>query len=306
VTWIPRAIQHGAEIRDLAMVGRIETTGGRATGVRYHRDGEWRFQRAKQVVVAGYSIETPRLLLNSASPDFPDGLANGNGLVGRYLMVHSNHAVWGEMDEEVRWYKSPPSLALSEHWNYADEAKDFHGGYCFMSQGPLPMLWAQTVATTRGIWGMELRKEMTRYNHMAGFKIVGEVEPRAENRVEVAEEEDQYGLPIPRVTFSYSANDRRLYEHSVEFMRQTLDAAGGRDLWSQGGTAHLMGGCRMGDDPERSVTDGYGRTWEVPNLWICDGSVMPTGGGVNPSLTIQALACRTGDHIRELGSRREL
>lgn len=306
VTWIPRAIQHGAEIRDLAMVGRIETTGGRATGVRYHREGEWRFQRAKQVVVAGYSIETPRLLLNSASPDFPDGLANGNGLVGRYLMVHSNHAVWGEMDEEVRWYKSPPSLALSEHWNYADEGKDFQGGYCFMSQGPLPMLWAQTVATTRGLWGMELRKEMTRYNHMAGLKIVGEVEPRAENRVEVASEEDQYGLKIPRVTFSYSANDRRLYEHSVEFMRQTLDAAGGRDLWSQGGTAHLMGGCRMGDDPERSVTDGYGRTWEVPNLWICDGSVMPTGGGVNPSLTIQALACRTGDQIRELGNRREL
>ncbi len=306
VTWIPKAIEHGAEIRDLAMVGRIATRDGRATGVHYHRGGEWRFQRAKHVVAAGYSIETPRLLLNSASGEFPQGLANGNGLVGKYLMVHSNHAVWGEVEEQVRWYRSPPSIAVSEHWNYADEGKDFHGGYCFMSQGPLPMVWAQTVATTRGTWGMELRREMTRYNHMAGLKIVGEVEPRAQNRVQVADETDRYGLPIPRVTFAYSENDRRLNEHALEFMRQTLEAAGGRNVWTQDGTAHLMGGCRMGEDPETSVTNADGRTWEVPNLWICDGSLFPTGGGVNPSLTIQALACRIGDRIAEMGRRSEL
>lgn len=306
VTWIPRAIEHGAEVRDLAMVGRIETKNGRATGVRYHREGEWRFQKAKHVVAAGYSIETPRLLLNSANEEFPQGLANGNGLVGKYLMVHSNHAVWGTFEEQVRWYKSPPAMAITEHWNYADDGKDFHGGYLFGSQGPLIQDWAMTNATVRGLWGMELRRELTKYNHMAGFKMVGEVEPQAQNRVEVAEETDRYGLKIPRVTFAYSENDKKLYDHAVDFMTRTLEAAGGRDTWSQGGTAHLMGGCRMGTDPEESVTNADGRTWEIPNLWICDGSLMPTGGGVNPSGTIQALACRIGDRITEMGRRGEL
>ena len=138
VTWIPRAIRAGAEIRDLAMVGRIEIGhDGRATGVHYHREGKWRHQRAKNVVVAGYAIETPRLLLNSACEKFPDGLANSSGLVGKYFMPQSNHAVYGTFEEEIRWYKGPPSLAITEHWNYADHGKDFPGGYVYMSQGPL-------------------------------------------------------------------------------------------------------------------------------------------------------------------------
>jgi plastocyanin len=112
VTWIPRAIERGAEIRDSAMVGRIEIDrADRATGVHYYRQGQWRFQRARQVVVAGYSIETPRLLLlNSACPACPDGVANSSGFVGKYLMVPANHGVYGELDDEVRWYKAPPSL----------------------------------------------------------------------------------------------------------------------------------------------------------------------------------------------------
>jgi choline dehydrogenase-like flavoprotein len=307
VTWIPRAIHAGAEIRDLAMVGKVEMRNdGRAGGVLYQREGQWRRQRAKHVVVAGYSIETPRLLLNSATQDFPDGLANSSGLVGKCLMVHSNHAVWGAMDEEVRWYKGPPGMAITEHWNYTDEGKDFPGGYCFLSQGPLPVDWANSLATSRGLWGTKLREEMTKYNHQAGLKIVGEVEPQEQNGVEVVDEEDQYGLRIPHVTFSYSENDKKLYKHALAFMSELLSAAGGQGLWREGGTAHLMGGCRMGSSPENSVTNADGRTWDVPNLWICDGSLMPTGGGVNPSLTIQALACRIGDRITDLARRHRL
>ena len=307
VTWLPRALAAGAEIRDLAMVGQIETDAdGRATGVVYHRDGAWRRQRARHVVVAGYAIETPRLLLNSANGQFPDGLANRNGLVGRGFMVHSNDGVYGTMDEEVRWYKGPPSLALTEHWNYTDDGKDFHGGYAFMSQGPLPSDWARTVAANRGYWGLDLRRYMMDYNHHAGFKIVGEVEPRDENRVELADEEDDLGLKIPRVVFSYSENDRRLKRHAQARMRETLEAAGARDTWMVEDTAHLLGGCRMGTDPATSVTDKNGRTWDVPNLWVCDGSLFPTSGGVNPSITIQALACRIGDRITAMARRGEL
>ena len=307
VTWIPRAIEAGAEIRDLAMVGRIEIdASGRAAGVHYHREGAWRFQKARHVVVAGYSIETPRLLLNSACTQFPDGVANRNGLVGKYLMVHSNQGVFGEMEDEIRWYKAPPSLALTEHWNYTDEGKDFHGGYLIASQGPLIREWAIKVALSKGLWGMDLRREIARYNHMAGLKIVGEVEPREINRVELAEECDELGLRIPTVTFSYSANDRRLTDHAATFMAQLLEAAGGRNLWLENDTAHLMGGCRMGFTPEDSVADTNGRTWDVPNLWICDGSLFPTGGGANPSLTIMALACRIGDRIAAIAKRGEL
>ena len=308
VTWLPRALAAGAEIRDLAMVGRIEhNERGLATGVSYFRQGEWRFQRAKNVVVAGYAIETPRLLLNSASGRFPDGLANSSGLVGKNLMVQANQAVWGLMDREIRSYKAPPSLALTEHWNYAEEGKDFHGGYCYMSQGPLPTAWAKTVSASKGLWGQRLIDEMENYNHQAGLKIVGEVMPQERNSVTLADERDQYGLRIPRVTFSYCDNDKRLIRHSLDFMRKALEAAGATDIWDEtDDTAHLGGTARMGDDPDASVVSADCRSWHIPNLWVCDGSVMPTVGGVNPSLTIQALACRTADRIKEMASRGEL
>ncbi len=307
VTWIPRAIAAGAEIRDLAMVGRIEIgRDGMATGVLYHREGEWRRQRARNVVVAGYAIETPRLLLNSACPMFPNGLANSSGIVGKYFMPQSNHAVWGTMEEEIRWYKGPPCMAICEHWNYTHAGKDFPGGYCFLSQGPLPMEWSHSVAGSRGLWGMELRQEMAKYNHYAGLKIVGEVLPQEKNRVELADEEDELGLRIPRVIFGYGEEDKKLYGHAIRFMRDCLDAAGGKDIWPEEDTAHLLGGCRMGTEPANSVTNADGRSWDIANLWICDGSLFPTSAGVNPSLTIQALACRIGDRIAAMASRGEL
>jgi choline dehydrogenase-like flavoprotein len=213
-TYIPRALAAGAEIRDLAMVGRIETDrNGRATGLHYHLRGRWRFQRARAAIVAGYSIETPRLLLNSAAPAHPAGLANGAGLVGRHLMVHSNDAVWARMPEEIRWYKGPPSMAVCEHWNYEDR-KDFPGGWTFMSQGPLPTDFATSLVHNSGAFGMDLRRRMADYNLMAGLKMVGEVLPRPDNRVELAGETDPLGLPLARITFAYGEDDRRLAAHA--------------------------------------------------------------------------------------------
>jgi len=243
VTWIPRAIAAGAEIRDLAMVGRVEVgADGLATGVHYHWEGQWRFQRARNVVVAGYAIETPRLLLNSATGRFPQGLANSSGLVGKYLTVQANQAVWGAMEQEVRSYKGPPSLAITEHWNYDDD-KDFHGGYCYMSQGPLPQLWANTQFSARHLWGEALMSEMERHNHTVGLKVVGEMLPQERNAVTLAEDKDQYGLPVARVTYSWCDNDKRLIGHSLDFMGQALQAVDARDIWRQeDDTCHLNGG----------------------------------------------------------------
>jgi choline dehydrogenase-like flavoprotein len=308
VTWIPRAVHAGAEIRDLAMVGRIETNEtGLCSGVQYLREGEWRFPSARNVVVAGYAIATPRLLLMSASSRFPDGLANSSGLVGRNLMVQTNQAVWGRLDEEIRWYKGPPSLALTEHWNYLDEGKDFFGGYAYMSQGPLPQQWAATQSGNHGLWGEALIREMENYIHQAGLKIVGEVLPQESNRVTLADEKDQYGLPVARVTFSLCDNDKRLVRHAIRHMTEVMRAGGGHDVWHEDDdTAHLNGTARMGDAPDASVVNADCRSWDVRNLWICDGSVFPTVGGVNPSLTIQAIACRTADRIRQMANTGDL
>ncbi|WP_406586677.1 GMC family oxidoreductase [Asaia lannensis] len=301
VTYIPRALKAGAEIRDLAMVSRIETDSrGLATGVHYHREGKWHFQRAKQVIVAGYAIETPRLLLNSATDRFPDGLANRSGYVGRNLMVQSNQAVYGRMKEMVRWNKGPPSLTLTEHWNYEDK-KDFFGGYCWMAQGPLPLEWSSAVSSSRGMWGEALRQKMMDYNHQVGLKMVGEMLPSMENRVTLADEKDQYGLPITRITYGWQDNDKVMIQHALGEMQRSLELIGAQDIWRQeNDTNHLAGTARMGFSAENSVVDADCRSWDVPNLWICDGSIFPTVGGVNPSLTITAIALRTADRIQTL------
>lgn len=305
--WIPRALAAGAEVRDLAMVGRIETgADGLVTGVHYHRDGGWHFQRAKNVVVAGYAIETPRLLLNSASDRYPDGLANSSGLVGKNLMTQTNAAVWGRMDEPVRWYKGPPSLAITEHWNY-DDNKDFHGGYCWMGQGPLPIEWLGVLTGTKGLWGAALREEMRHYNHMIGVKMVGETLPDEANRVTLADDVDQYGLRVAKITYSWGDNDKALVRHSLEQMGASIAAIGAKDMFEQpNDTCHLNGTARMGADRHSSVVDADCRSWDISNLWVCDGSVFPTVGGVNPSLTIQAIALRTADRIGKLAAAGEL
>jgi choline dehydrogenase-like flavoprotein len=307
VTFIPRALAAGAEIRDLAMVGRVDTNAaGLATGVHYMRQGHWRFQRASNVVVAGYAIETPRLLLASANARFPDGLANRSGLVGKNLMVQSNQAVFGVMDQEVRWYKGPPSLTITEHWNYDDD-KDFYGGYCWMAQGPLPIEWVTVQTSARGLWGQALRDEMEKYNHQVGLKLVGEMLPDERNRVTLADEVDQYGLRVARVTYGWGDNDKALIAHGLDQMQTSLELVGAKDLFRQtDDTNHLAGTARMGFDGDTSVVNSDCRSWDIPNLWVCDGSVFPTTGGVNPSLTITAIAMRTADRIKALATRGEL
>jgi len=176
-----------------------------------------------------------------------------------------------------------------------------------MSQGPLPQLWARTQATAHGLWGAPLMRAMQDYNHQVGLKMVGEMLPQEGNCVTLAQHKDQYGLPIARVEYSWCDNDKALIAHALKFMRRALEAIDCHDIWDQtDDTCHMHGTARMGADPRTSVVDADCRSWDVRNLFVCDGSVFPTVGGVNPSLTIQALACRTADRIRTLASRGEL
>ncbi len=311
VTYIPRAIHAGAEVRSNAMVARIEHDDrGRVTGVLHFRDGgtELHRQRTRNVVVAGYAVETPRLLLNSASTMFPDGLANASGCVGRYFMVHTGDQAFAKFPERINQYKAPPpGGAITEHFNRTMPEERFVCGYTIEAVGPHVVDFASRMATSRGLWGAELRRAMLDYNYWSGLGIVGEVLPQRANRVELYhEEKDRYGLPIARVVFGYHQNDREIVEHAVGQMTYILEAAGGTDTWHADRTAHLLGGCRMGDDPQDSVVNADCRSHDIPNLWVCDGSVYPTSMAVNPSLTIQAIASRAAARIRELAGRREL
>ena len=304
VTYIPRAIRAGAEVRPNAMAAQISTDeSGRVIGVLHFQKGNRELfrQRAKNVIVAGYAVETPRLLLNSSSALFPDGLANSSGMVGKCFMVHSGHQVFAKFPDRINQYKAPPGLALTEHFNRTMPDTRFICGYTIEVVGPHPVDFAARIATARSLWGADLRRAMLDYNYYSGVGIVGEILPQARNIVKLHEaEKDQYGLPVPHVVFGYHENDERIINHAIAKMKEILEAAGGRDAWSADRTAHLLGTCRMGHDPKGSVVNADCRAHDVPNLFICDGSVFPTSTAVNPSLTIEAIAARAADRISEM------
>ncbi len=298
VTHVPDAIEHGAEIRAGCMVTGIELDdAGRATGARYVREGRERFQRAAAVAVAGYSIETPRLLLNSANARFPHGLGNGNDLVGRYAMVQGATQAGARFPETMRAYKAPPPEVSSEQFYETDESRGFARGFSIQTVGPLPIDWSEHVHA-EGHWGHALREYMRDYVHWSTLGVLCELLPHPENRVTLAQEhKDANGMPVARFDYSHTDNDER----NIAFAKQTL-----RDIWEHAGAqdvlvidrhAHLVGGCRMGSSPEDSVCDSDHRVWGIPNLFIADGSVMPTQGSANPALTIMALASRLAERL---------
>jgi len=131
------------------------------------------------------------------------------------------------------------------------------------------------------------------YAHWGLLSSLAEVLPSPDNRVTLADERDEHGIPVARVTFSFGENDRAIAAAGTELATRALEAAGATRILASEGTPHLLGSCRMGDDPATSVVGPDCRSHDVPNLWTCDGSVFPTGGAVNPSLTIEALATRT-------------
>jgi choline dehydrogenase-like flavoprotein len=299
VTHIPDAIEHGAEIRADSMVSRVEIDegSGRVTGVRYIRDGIERVQRADAVAIAGYSIETPRLLLNSTSARFPHGLANGNDQVGRCVMVQGAPQIAGRFPDELRMYKAPPPEISSEHFYETDPTRGFARGFSIQTVGPLPIDWARHVLAD-GHWGRALREYMRDYNHWYTLGALSELLPLPENRVTIASElTDANGIPVARMDYSQCENDRKNIAMAKQTLRDIFEAAGAQDVLAIDRYAHLVGGCRMGSDPEGSVVDADHRAWEVPNLFIADGSVMPTQGSANPALTIMALASRLAERL---------
>ena len=305
ITHVPDALKQGAEIRDHCMASRIELgKDRRVTGVHYFdREGKAHFQKSKAVIISGYAIETPRLLLNSACPGFENGLANSSGTVGRYLMAQAGNVVLGRFDQPVRMYKAPPAHALTEEFYETDARNDFARGFAIQTVGPLPLAFGKQMLASKKAWGWGLRREMMDYNHWAAFGLLGEILPWPENRVTLADEKDRFGLPVAHVSFNLHDNDKKLIKFGKEKTMEVMAAAGATEVVQEARYAHLVGAARMGADPSTSVVDRFGRTHDIPNLFVCDGSIMPTQGSANPGLTIQALAARTADYLISQGAR---
>jgi choline dehydrogenase-like flavoprotein len=295
---IPKAIQLGAEVISDSMVTQILVNKeGMVTGVTFVHDGKTYEQEASIVILANFVIETPRLLLNSANAQFTDGLANSSGWVGKAIMAHSSNDVYGKFPEEIRLYKGTPVLATTQDFYETDRSRGFARGYTLHAHGSRPVEMAKGISKTTKLWGQSLREAMLDYNFYGRVTLVGEVLPEPSNCVTLSEEKDEYGMPIADVSFSYGNNDKLLIAHAVATMKDIIRAAGGTPEFATDDTAHLMGGCRMGNNPETSVTNSFGQSHDIPNLYICSASLFVTSGGGNPTNTVMALAARTADYI---------
>jgi choline dehydrogenase-like flavoprotein len=297
------------EIRPESQVIRIEhDASGKASAVVYvDAHGNRQRQKARVVCVAGNSIETPRLLLNSASSMFPHGLANGSGEVGRNYMRHTTGSVFGIMDKPVRMWRGTVMAGIIQDEARHDPKRGFSGGFEFetISVG-LPFMAA---FLNPGGWGADFAAAMDMYDHMAGMWIVGEDMPQAGNSITLDPSvKDQWGLPVANVHYDDHANDKAMRAFAFaqgEKLYQSLGARKTMPVRPYPST-HNLGTCRMSARPRDGVVDAHGCSHDVKNLFISDGSQFTTSAAENPTLTIVALATRQADHIARAMSKGEL
>ena len=309
-TEIPKGEDTGRlEVRPNAMVVRIEHNAeGRATGVVYAGpDGTMHRQRARIVAVAGNSIESPRLLLNSASAQFPDGLANSSGQVGRNYMRHMTGNVYGIFEKPVHMYRGTTMAGIVRDEAKNDPKRGFVGGYEMetVSLG-IPFMAA---FMDPGAWGRSFTSALDGYSNMAGMWLVGEDMPRETNRVTLSPTvKDKLGLPVPNVHFDDHPNDVAMRNHAMRQGSAIYNAVGATRLIPTPPypSTHNMGTNRMSQKPRDGVVNRWGQTHDIPNLFVSDGSQFTSGAACNPTLTIVALAIRQADTMAGMMQRREV
>jgi choline dehydrogenase-like flavoprotein len=300
-TEVPAAEQTGHfELRTGAMAVRINhDKNGRATGVVYKgADGVMQEQKARAVCVAGNVVETTRILLNSESSLFPQGLANSTDNVGKHYMRHTFGYAIGIMPKPVNFHRGTRQSGIILDEQYHKPERGFAGGYIMETLGLDP--W--NVSNAVGGWGVDNTRFAENYTNLACLFITGEDPPEASNRISLhATERDENGLPVPVIEYRDHANTLAMRDHSMKMSRAIYESLGSSDF--AGGDipvgAHNMGVARMSSNPDDGVTNRWGQTHDVDNLFVSDGSTFSTSAAANPTLTIVALAIRQADHIAE-------
>jgi choline dehydrogenase-like flavoprotein len=305
-------VRPGSYVRKVELDAR-----GRATGVIYF-DAQKReqLQRARAVILCANGVETPRLLLNSKSNIFPNGLANSSGAVGKHLMFNGGATITGEYEHQLNEYKSAEVTRLVMDWYDSDPKRGFYGGGGIDARfnGAFPVTFAlQDPPAGIPSWGEAYKRwlahaytrQMTMYSHTTSL-------PMERNNVTLDPTvKDEWGLPAPRVTYEDHPDDIAIMKFLNGKAKQLHDAAGAIRTWGaepgvSTGSAHFLGTCRMGNDRRTSVIDRFHRTHDVRNLFICDGSSMVTSSRGQPTMTIMALAFRAGELISGFAKRGEI
>lgn len=300
-TEIPRAEDTGRfELRPECMVTKINLgPSGRVDSVTYIHQNTQYTQKARAVVIAGNTVETTRLLLNNRSERFPNGLANSSGLVGRNYMRHFTIQVMGVMPGIVNFHRQTHLAGIIRDERHHRPERGFVGGFLINTVPFTPEILAKNMII--GGWGRDLTSVLDKYDHLAGMLLIGEDLPQASNRITLhPSERDGYGLPVPVIHYEDHPNTVRMKTYAWAQGRKIYEALNAERVIEMGDyipATHNMGTARMGTDPKASVCDPFGRTHDVANLFVADGSLFPTSGCANPTLTIVALALRQADFL---------
>lgn len=287
---------------------------GRATGVRVidaesHEELEF---HARTVFLAASALESARILLNSRSPDFPDGLANSSGAVGKYLMDHpmgvGARATFDGWEDKTTRGRRPNGIYVARFANVTEPAGDFVRGYGYQG-GASRAGWGRGVSMPG--YGADYKHQLMQPGGWSfGINAWGECLPREENHVALDPEQvDKWGIPTLRISCEWSENEHILMRDAAQRAAEMLDAGGGRnisidsEMTPPGLCIHEMGTARMGRDPATSVLNAHNQAWDVPNVFVVDGAAMTSSACQNPSLTYMALAARAS-HYAVWASRR--
>jgi choline dehydrogenase-like flavoprotein len=292
---------------------------GRATGVVYFDSaGVEQRQRGKAVILSANGAETTRLLLLSESSRFPHGLANSSGVVGTHLMPNGDTSVFGLFEHPLNEYKSVQVTRFIHDFYEADPKRGFYGGGGFdarMSFGPMMFAMLNMAGQSDAPpWGADFTRELHEYpTHAVELQAHSTSLPVRSNAISLDPKlKDHWGRPALRTTFTFHPDDVKTMKFFSDRAEELLHAAGAKKVWrlpvidTTNVFVHLLGTCRMGNDPRNSVVDRHHRSHDVRNLFICDGSSFVTSGRGQPTMTIQALAFRASDHIAEFAKRGEM
>jgi choline dehydrogenase-like flavoprotein len=306
VTWLAEARKAGAEVRAWSTVTRVVTdaAGDKAAGVEYYdRNGEKQFQPASVVVLAAWAAQNPRLLLNSATGKHANGLANANGLVGKYIMTHFASGTNAMFDEDVENHMGTIGAQFMSYERYGKTSHKSAFGSTFIVAGSATKVTGLGgLANARpDLFGPDLHAFLKRATkNLTRMNAFGEEQPKIENRIELATEKDAFGMPLGRIIHSYDENDEALWNANFEEGLKIARATDAKEVWQGRGampTIHLMGGTIMGTSAANSVVNSFGQMHEVANLYVAGPGIFPTAGASNPTYTIFALSLRGAEHL---------
>ena len=297
------------ELRPHCFVLRVEHDGqGRANSVVYVDPvGNLQRQKARAVCMAANAIDTPRVLLNSDSAQFPAGLANHSGHVGRNFVKHVFAIVTAIMPHPVHSYRGTDNLGHVDDFIDHDPARGFAGGFKFEQVSFDPVSLASLARP--GAWGADYAAQLRKYDRFTALLVVGEDPAQTSNGVSLhPSEKDQYGMPVPVVHYASHDNSNRMRDFAVARAHELYGSLDAEEVFRGPlpPSTHNLGTCRMAADADLGVCDPHGRSFDVPNLFFSDGSPIPSSGTANPTMTIVALATRQAEHIAGLMSRREV